>query len=216
MASLITADGGVMVKPCKTGYARCTSTGSCLSMSTTSNCNMCGNACKAPYSACDKDMGCVGKFTLPATFQLCTGIGAQTCAAPKFSAGYAEIILAKTNDTVLRNAEGNEIQSGLLTIWSSMGAKITAILAQNAATGNEIGLNLEVPEVSMKQHPKWGWVVEHKVAFTFVHVPRIRVFVTVEQQNGKKLSLQKDIENQSRLPEIPFEGPALGSRMCLY
>ena len=211
MSSLI--PGGAMCKP---GYARCTPTGSCLSVSTTSNCNMCGNACKAPYSKCDKEMGCVGKFTLPASFQLCTGaVGAQTCAAPLFGAGYAEIILAQTNDTALRTAAG-DVNSGLLTIWSSMGSKITAIAAQNASTGNGIGLKLEVPEVSMKQHPKWGWVVEHKVAFTCVHVPLIQVFVTVEQQNGKTLRLQTDIKNESRLPDTPYDGPSLGSRMCLY
>ena len=210
MASLITANGGVM--GCKTGFARCSPTGSCLSMSTTSNCNRCGNACRAPYSTCDNEMGCVGKFTLPATFQLCTGaVGKQTCAAPLFSAGYASIMLGKT--VPLRTSSGELRQEGLMTIWASMGTKIESAVGMDVDTGGEVDLDLKVPVTSMKQDPKWGWVVEHQIEFSFKHVAKIHLVVTVVQPNGKKLNLMSN-EITNDVPVKTEIAVDFAARMC--
>jgi hypothetical protein len=200
---------------CKTGFARCSPTGSCLSMSTTSNCNRCGNACRAPYSKCDKEMGCVGKFTLPATFQLCTGaVGAQTCAAPLFGAGYASIMLVKT--VPLRTSSGELRQQGLMTIWASMGTKIKSASGTNVDTGGKVDLDLNVPVTSMKHDPMMGgWVVEHQIEFSFKHVAKMHLLVTVEQPNGKVLNLMSN-EITNDVPPETENAVDFASRLCLY
>lgn len=203
---------------CKPGYARCPSgatTGSCLSMSTTSNCNQCTNACKAPYSKCDKEMGCVGTFKLPATLQLCKGaVGAQTCAAPLFGVGYASIeTVAKT--VPLRTSSGELRQMGMLAIVASMGTKIKSVEGMDVVTGAPVQVDSTEPRVEVIQHPTKGWTVLYIFQFSFSHVPKIRLYVTVEQPNGKELRLKSE-DMTNNVPPGNENAISYGSRMCLY
>jgi len=102
-----------------------------------------------------------------------------------------------------------------MTIWASMGTKIIKAEGTDVDTGGEVKLDLKVPVTSMKQDPKWGWVVEHQIEFSFEHVAKIHLVVTVEQPNGKKLNLMSneitnDVPVQTEIA-VPY-----GSRMCLY
>jgi len=100
-----------------------------------------------------------------------------------------------------------------MTIWASMGTKIESAVGMDVDTGGEVDLDLKVPVTSMKQDPKWGWVVEHQIEFSFKHVAKIHLVVTVVQPNGKKLNLMSN-EITNDVPVKTEIAVDFAARMC--
>ena len=102
-----------------------------------------------------------------------------------------------------------------MTIWASMGTKIISALGKDVDTGGRVDLDLKVPVTSMKQDPKWGWVVEHQIEFSFKHVAKMHLVVTVEQPNGKVLNLMSN-EITNDVPVQTENAVDFAARLCLY
>ena len=195
---------------CKAGTARCTEKGSCLSMSTASNCGTCGNKCAKPYTKCDPTHGCVGLKTVPA-FQMCTGPIPQTICEPtkvegyrgsSFSAGFAQIVAGH----VTRSRNRDLTLDVIISVISSPGSMISNL--QLIFGGRQLGQVVPITTLTevvdsirtvYTGFPSGSGPV-HFRKLTFVTPPlsttlyahnELEVKLLIRQQNDKQLILTK-------------------------